>query len=539
MKKCALFTLITIMAVSVFAATYTVDGYTFLEDQSDHSGIKVFFQRVAPDTNYSYTVYSSSTGYYSQVVENGWYDITYSKSSYISQDTTNVALYSNKTLNNITLQKQGLSGSISGVLTNGVYSVTGSLFIPEGDSLIIEPGVVLNFTTGTEFIVNGYLKAAGTETDSIYFNASTDTWNGLRLNYGSNGSIISHTKIEDTSSYAFYILNWGGDDFYDLNIDISNSYIDSGISIIGGNSDSLSVEFNKVKMVGGGIFLDGSFHLSIINCEIRECVYAIDEYNDIDMFKDCQINISNSLFASINNIKIMSSERLKICNSTFITSNDGFYRGSGTYIEIYNSAIFHYGGESCTGIGGSSDNTVVFNSNVYGFETNYNCGPYIGVNVTTNANGDPCDAYGNISMYPYFTDINNKNFRLLSSSPCIDAGTNNIAGYEFPQTDLDGNYRIWDGDGNSSEIVDMGAYEYGSQEIINSPTNVNISVSANILTITWDLMTGANSYLIYHSNNPYGNFELIATVGTNNWNSTIDVNTKKFYQIVASSDPAK
>jgi len=57
---------------------------------------------------------------------------------------------------------------------------------------------------------------------------------------------------------------------------------------------------------------------------------------------------------------------------------------------------------------------------------------------------------GNITNNPQFIDAASGDYRLLTNSPCIDAGTN---AYAHGSTDLDGNPRI------SNRTVDMGAYE--------------------------------------------------------------------------------
>jgi hypothetical protein len=61
---------------------------------------------------------------------------------------------------------------------------------------------------------------------------------------------------------------------------------------------------------------------------------------------------------------------------------------------------------------------------------------------------------GNINLDPEMDDL-----RLSAGSPCIDAGDNSVV---TVSTDLDGNWRIFDGDGDGTAIVDMGAYEFGS-----------------------------------------------------------------------------
>jgi len=65
---------------------------------------------------------------------------------------------------------------------------------------------------------------------------------------------------------------------------------------------------------------------------------------------------------------------------------------------------------------------------------------------------------GNIDADPQFTDGDG---RLGAGSPCIDTGDNTAVMFG---SDLDGNIRIvdGDGDGDATPTVDMGAYEFGS-----------------------------------------------------------------------------
>ena len=76
-----------------------------------------------------------------------------------------------------------LSGPLSGILLSGVYTVEGDIFVQQEDSLLIEPGVVLEFSGYYSFEVFGHLHAAGTEHDSIRFvplQSSID-WAGIKF----------------------------------------------------------------------------------------------------------------------------------------------------------------------------------------------------------------------------------------------------------------------------------------------------------------------------------------------------------------------
>jgi PKD repeat protein len=61
-----------------------------------------------------------------------------------------------------------------------------------------------------------------------------------------------------------------------------------------------------------------------------------------------------------------------------------------------------------------------------------------GAITTTNANGDPADAYLNISLDPGFVDAADRNYHINVGSPAIDAGCDH---YLVPDTDMDGDPR--------------------------------------------------------------------------------------------------
>jgi serine protease len=76
----------------------------------------------------------------------------------------------------------------------------------------------------------------------------------------------------------------------------------------------------------------------------------------------------------------------------------------------------------------------------------------------------PCN--GNINADPKFVDSFGGNLRLAAGSPCIDRGNNYVDYYptvpgfqSLPDTDIDGNWRIVDGNSDGTATVDMGAFE--------------------------------------------------------------------------------
>jgi hypothetical protein len=507
MKNVMLFLSLSFLT-QIFAIT--VDGYAYLEGETDHSGIEVFFQRVVPDTLVRYTVYTDSIGYYSSAVEGGWYDIFYSKSGFISKDTADFSLYSNTTLADISLSK------INMIFEAGVHVITENIEVLEGDTLIIKPGARLELDTGIGIDVYGMIMAEGTENDSIIFTGYNGrNWGTVTLyNSCSDDSKINHCYFEKSGSCALYIgscaLTVENSTFY--NNSWGGTSISAGGITVGGNEYPVIRNCRFYNNTGGGIMISSSFygHIIVENCVFRgntndqggaicvwnagplisQCIIEqnfaeegggiyISSYKSDSGFDFVQPMIRDCIIK--NNSADQDGAGLFVGDMDVTVANSLIYNntGHGIYaqsdMKIYNSIV---AGNDNYGIYNSSYKTHnIKNSNIFG-NTNgevYNKQDYLLVNVTTNANGDPCDSYYNISMDPLFLDEWNGDFMLTENSPCIDAGTNNITDYEFPMADLDGNYRIWDGNSDSNAIVDMGAYEYGaiSVGIEDNPTEIS------------------------------------------------------------------
>jgi len=104
-----------------------------------------------------------------------------------------------------------------------------------------------------------------------------------------------------------------------------------------------------------------------------------------------------------------------------------------------------------------------------------------GSDYTGGCAGDTGQA-GNISADPLFTTP----YRLKGGSPSIDQG-NNLA-LDLPTKDLAGNPRIVNGNGGSTAIVDMGAYEFIPVALTPQTLNFGLqavgSTTTKIVTLT-------------------------------------------------------
>lgn len=105
---------------------------------------------------------------------------------------------------------------------------------------------------------------------------------------------------------------------------------------------------------------------------------------------------------------------------------------------------------------------------VFGSGTNY-----------TNISPSPTD----INADPGFVDATAGNYRCAVGSPCIDAGLNQFVTSDY-QRDLEGQPRIWDGNGPG--IVDIGAYEYAPTQTMvgvwTAPDGSPVSLSEAIVS---------------------------------------------------------
>ncbi len=101
-----------------------------------------------------------------------------------------------------------ISGDVAGVLSaaDGPYLVTGDVTVPDGQSLVIEPGVEIYFQDFYKFEVNGVLDAVGTESSFIHFTTDQTPrergdWKGLWLIEADDGTHLKYVQVSYANRY--------------------------------------------------------------------------------------------------------------------------------------------------------------------------------------------------------------------------------------------------------------------------------------------------------------------------------------------------
>jgi hypothetical protein len=195
------------------------------------------------------------------------------------------------------------------------------------------------------------------------------------------------------------------------------------------------------------------------------------------------VNVSN--VAVINNLITGNSKAgvaLKtgragsstMVNNTIINNSNGIEISMNS-INIYNSICRNnnkrQGEQNIQLLNEGQCN--IYNSNIEEFNTDTIGGEFV----------------NNIDTDPQFVDTANFDYRLSDTSPCINAGTMDTTGLNLPDSDLDGNPRVFDG------RIDMGAFEYQQDNfhILKQPVSQVICAGAAV-TLETEAIGGVLGY---------------------------------------------
>ena len=204
MKNLTTFIISSLFLTTFGFATVTVDGYALLENQTDHSGIQVLFERTAP-SSLTDTSTTDANGYFTAQLENGLYDVTYTKDEYFSESLTDQSFFSNTTLSSLTLLEHTTLINVPSLFAT-IQSAIDHAFI--GDTVLVQPGTyVENINYNGKNIVVGSLYL--TTQDTSYISSTI-------IDGNQNGSVVTFESGNEITSLlcGFTIRNglsdWGG-----------------------------------------------------------------------------------------------------------------------------------------------------------------------------------------------------------------------------------------------------------------------------------------------------------------------------------------
>jgi len=374
--------------------------------------------------------------------------------------------------------------------TRNPHRIHCDVYIPPGDTLIIEPGVEVLFEGEFSFVVGSaaVLKAMGTAEDSIIFHSNSSVLNGgLDFISASAECELNYCRISNSTSSGIYTSN---SDISISNCEISGNSYPHGGGIRISNSNLLinhcTIRDNHAGQNGGGIDITNSdvviYGSKILNNLAQPYGYGGSGgglsilSSNVDII-DCAIENNTTRGASGSDEcsngedgyggGIMSTSSTIVILNSVMKSNR--VRG-GSGAEGYH----------CAGRGGDS-----YGGGIYDLSSNITIGNCLIIDCCASGGyspgyydwwgeyypGNPGNAYGGF-IYGNNSTIKTNNSTLVSNSPETYYSTGSDAivintafspGYEnkFNSSNIIGCYSNFDpSDGHSGagEVIDIGCF---------------------------------------------------------------------------------
>jgi predicted outer membrane repeat protein len=325
-------------------------------------------------------------------------------------------------------------------------------------------------------------------------NVSNLTVNGGWADYGGGIYIVGSKGSMENLKITGNTANWAGGGIYCTSSEFSfqalivtaNTTLSKGggIAFINTNACVLNdseIHSNEASNYGGGIYLQGTFcSVDLTNNYITN--NDANQGGGVYCSDGSSPNFKNVVFTNNAALKgggiYCNSGNPSIINSTFNANTSPM--GAGICLIWDSNPVL-----TNTIMWGDTPNEVVFEgepnpiSAVTTITFSYSdiSGGQAGIQL-----GYPDEIYwldGNINLDPLFMNSGADPLALSDDSPCVDSGTPDTSGLWLPKEDILGNYRIWDGDGNGSDIIDMGAFEFASVpvEVFDQPVRNELDLN--------------------------------------------------------------
>lgn len=210
----------------------------------------------------------------------------------------------------------GVSGSTSGdthwTLDGSPYVVQSTFTVSDGNTLTIDPGVVIKFKSAVGMTVNGAIQAVGAVGDTIAFTAYTDDhWGGdTDQNGPTTGSAQSWAGITITNpdaacQFTYCMIRWAG-------------YSNSSVLSLTGTGAQLSLRSSCVlngSLSNAGLSLAAGTNTDISDCRLASLYYGVMNYGTV--------NIAGTTIQGCSPFAISSQSATATISHCTISSNVG------------------------------------------------------------------------------------------------------------------------------------------------------------------------------------------------------------------------
>ncbi len=327
-----------------------------------------------------------------------------------------------------------------------------------GDSLnhhtiYLGPGTYSNFTNGETYPLKwmSYVSLSGCGVENTILDANYSA--NIMIFYNVNESSIKNLKMQN--GYVYGLAVGGG----------------IVCSASSPNFENIIITDNNVETFsGGGIYCSNNSSPSFVNViitnnNVGRSGGGICCYDSSPSLKNVLISGNSAHWGGgiYCGNSTMSLDNVIISNNNVDADGGGIYCWNGANITLINTILWN----------NLPQEVYCSESYYYNFITiSYSDIEGGEAGIVTNGHCTVNWMEGNIDEDPLFLQTGNHPYQLTELSPCIDTGTPDTTGLFLPPWDLLHNQRVWDGDGNGSAIIDMGAYEYGAPPYVDIDDNI-------------------------------------------------------------------
>jgi parallel beta-helix repeat protein len=230
---------------------------------------------------------------------------------------------------------------------NSPYSLTGPVAVATGTTLTIDSGVTVNINN--YILVNGTLRAIGSNTDQIHFNGGYISFGQTSTSWNEQsgyGSIIENSNIDSPQVYSAIGIN--------SSPKISHNTISGGIQVSQNSSCIISNNY-----INGEVVVTSTGTVTISNNAITNPLHSNENYgihiensNGIivdNAISNCKIGIfaynanptigNNTISGCSQGISIVSGSSPTIQANLVTGNGDGVYISSGSCIVQGNTIV--------------------------------------------------------------------------------------------------------------------------------------------------------------------------------------------------------